>query len=482
MKKLAILSIIGMLLASACKVAEVGSPESKIQLPEQYTGVENDTTLSIAQLAWENYFSDPRLKSLIASALSNNQDNLMALERIKANRATMNVAKAGLFPSVSGMAGASQRKFGEYTMDGIGNFDTNLSENLPSDKMIPDPYPDFLIGANFEWELDIWGKLRNKKRAALARYIASEEMSKAVQTWLISEVASNYYQLLAIDTEIQTLSQNIELQELALNLITELKEGGKANQLAVDQFEALVLNTKAQREAKIREQKSTEYSLTRLVGTMEIPSERIDLDSAVERPRVREIGLPAQMIQFRPDIQEAELLLQASKFDVKAAKAAFYPSVNLFGMAGFNAFDFGKLFFNPASSVYQIGAGLTAPIFNRREIQAAYQIATADQQIALLEYEKRTLNAYLEVLDLVNQINTLENQLKLKQYEVAVQQRSVENSNTLFSVGFANYLEVINAQSRALESAMELADLKASRLKANVQLYRALGGGWNQSE
>ena len=106
-------------------------------------------------------------------------------------------------------------------------------------------------------------------------------------------------------------------------------------------------------------------------------------------------------------------------------------------------------------------------------------MAKADQRIALLEYEKRTLNAYLEVLDLINQIQTLENQLKLKQYEVSVQQRSVENSNTLFSVGYANYLEVINAQSRALESAIELADLKASRLQANVQLYRALGGGWN---
>ena len=479
MKKLAILSLIGLVLASGCKVSEVGSPESTIQLPDQYDGVENDTTLSIAQLKWENYFSDPRLKNLISKALTHNQDNLIALERIKSNRATMQAAKAALFPAISGRAGASQRRFGEYTMDGIGNYDTNLSENLSEDKRIPDPYTDFIVGADFEWELDIWGKLRNKKRAALARYIASEEMSKAVQTWLISEVASNYYQLLAIDTEIQTLTQNIELQELAHNLITELKEGGKTNQLAVDQFEALVLNTKAQREAKIREQKTTEYNLTRLVGTLDIPTERTDLDSAVERPRVREIGLPAQMIQFRPDIQEAELRLQASKFDVRAAKAAFFPSVNLFGMAGFNAFDFGKLFFNPASTMYQVGAGLTAPIFNRREIQAAYQIANADQQIALLEYEKRTLNAYLEVLDLINQINTLENQLKLKQYEVAVQQRSVENSNTLFSVGFANYLEVINAQSRALESAMELADLKASRLKANVQLYRALGGGWN---
>lgn len=479
MKKIAIVGILGLILITGCKVNEMTSAQSRMVLPEEFKGAEKDTTLSIAQLSWENYFQDPRLKTLIGSALVNNQDHLMTLERIKASRAMMQAAKAGLLPAVSGMAGASQRKFGEYTMDGVGNFDTNFSEFVPEDKKIPDPYKDFIIGASFEWELDIWGKLTNRKKSAVARFIASEEMAKAVRTWLVSEVASNYYELLAIDAEIDVLNENIRLQEIGLRLITELKEGGRANQLAVDQFEALVLNTKAQLEAKIRQQRSTEYGLTRLVGSLEIPSDRIELDSAVERPRVREMGLPAQMLQYRPDVKEAEYLLQASRFDVNSAKAAFYPSINLFGMAGFNAFDFSKLFFAPASTAYQIGAGLMAPIFNRRQIQAAFEVAKADQRIALLEYEKRTLNAYLEVLDLINQIQALENQLKLKQYEVSVQERSVENSNTLFSVGYANYLEVINAQSRALESAIELADLKASRLQANVQLYRALGGGWN---
>jgi multidrug efflux system outer membrane protein len=249
--------------------------------------------------------------------------------------------------------------------------------------------------------------------------------------------------------------------------------------LAVDQFEALVLNSKSLVEAKLREQKTLEYGLTRLVGTVEIPLSRVPLDSAAESPRVIEIGVPAGLVQFRPDVREAELNLQATKFNVAAAKAAFYPSVNLFGMAGFNAFEFSKLFFNPASTIYELGAGLTAPVFNRRWIRTDLDLAKADQRMALLEYEKRTLNAYLEVLDLVNQLNTYENQLKLKENEVRVLERSIENSNTLFSVGYANYLEVINAQTRALESAIELADLKASRLQSHVQLYRALGGGWN---
>lgn len=484
MKYIASIFLLGLVLASGCKVTDVSQPVSSIQLPAEFGGAgsgsaKSDSTTSIAQINWENYFQDPRLKALISSALTHNQDNLMTLERIKASRASLLAAKAGLLPTISGMAGASQRKFGEYTMDGVGNFDTNLSEDLPEDKRIPDPYKDFIIGANFEWELDVWGKLRNRKRAAASRYLASEEFSKSVRTWLVAEVASTYYDLLALDAEIQVLNENIRLQELALRLIIELKEGGKANQLAIDQFEALVLNSKSQLEAKLRQQKTSEYGLTRLVGSVETTLDRIELDSAVEKPKALEIGLPAQMIQYRPDVREAELNLQATKFDVSAAKAAFYPSINLFGMAGFNAFEFSKLFFNPASTMFQFGAGLTAPIFNRRQIQTEFELAKADQQIALLEYEKRTLNAFLEVLDLVNQINTYENQLTLKQNEVSVLQRSIENSNTLFSVGYANYLEVINAQTRALESSIELAELKASRLKAHVQLYRALGGGWN---
>ena len=479
MRNIKYLLVLGVMLTSGCKVSEDLRVKSKLQLPEVYQGSDTATAVSMAQNSWEAYFQDPHLKTLISDALANNQDNLMTLERIKAARSAMLQSKAGLFPSIGGLAGASVREYGEYTMDGIGNYDTNFSPNIRPDQHIPAPYRDFVIGANFDWELDVWGKLRSKKKAAVARYLGSEEMAKNVRTWLVAEVASNYYELLAIDAEVTVLLESIRLQELGLNLITELKDGGRANQLAVDQFEALILNTKSKLQATYREEKTIEYHLARLVGTLDIPQNRSELDSAVERPRVLEIGLPSQLLQLRPDVREAELALHASKFDVSAAKAAFYPSFKLFGMAGFNAFDFSKLFLNPGASVYEFGMGLTAPVFNRREIKTQFEIARANQRIALLEYEKRSLNAYLEVLDLVNQIETFESQLKLKQYEVSVQQRSIDNSNTLFSVGYANYLEVINAQGRALESAIELADLKAARLQAHVQLYRALGGGWD---
>ncbi|WP_268036438.1 efflux transporter outer membrane subunit [Algoriphagus sp. PAP.12] len=470
---------LSFVLLAGCKVQQDSLPESSLNLPETYETAVLDSASNSSQIIWTEFFQDEELKSLIQAALTNNQDNQQTLLKINAARASMLNAKRGILPAFSLNAGAAKRKFGEYTMDGVGNDDTNLSDNVPADKKIPSPYKDFLVGAEFSWEIDVWGKLRSRKKAAVARLMASEEMSRNIQTWLISEVASNYYHLLALDQEIEVLEENISLQELALQLITELKEGGKANQLAIDQFEALVLNTKAQLQAKNRELKSAEYDLARLVGSLDFSLQRMDLDEAITIQNELETGLPSELIQNRPDLKEAEMQLEASKADVHAAKAAFYPSFNLFGMAGFNAFDFSKLFLSPGSGIYQFGAGLTAPIFNRREIRSLYEVAKTDQQIALLEYEKKTLNAYLEVLDLINQMDTYDQQLKMKQYEVSVLERAIEHSNTLFSVGYANYLEVINAQSRTLESAIELADLKASRLQANVRLYKALGGGWN---
>jgi HAE1 family hydrophobic/amphiphilic exporter-1 len=470
---------LSFVLLAGCKVQQDSLPESSLRLPETYETAVLDSASNSSQIVWTEFFQDEELKSLIQAALDNNQDNQQTLLKINAARATMLNAKRGILPAFSLNAGAAKRKFGEYTMDGVGNADTNLSDNVPADKKIPSPYKDFLVGAEFSWEIDVWGKLRSRKKAAVARLMASEEMSRNIQTWLISEVASNYYHLLALDQEIEVLEENISLQELALQLITELKEGGKANQLAIDQFEALVLNTKALLQAKNRELKSAEYDLARLVGSLDFSLSRMDLDEAITIQNELETGLPSELIQNRPDLKEAEMQLKASKADVHAAKAAFYPSFNLFGMAGFNAFDFSKLFLSPGSGIYQFGAGLTAPIFNRREIRSLYEVARTDQQIALLEYEKKTLNAYLEVLDLINQMDTYDQQLKMKQYEVSVLERAIEHSNTLFSVGYANYLEVINAQSRTLESAIELADLKASRLQANVRLYKALGGGWN---
>jgi NodT family efflux transporter outer membrane factor (OMF) lipoprotein len=433
-------------------------------------------------LNWEQFFEDEKLKGLIATALANNQDNLKTLEKIRIAQANLRVAKVGWLPEFNAIAGASRRKFGEFTMDGVGNFDSNLSDNVPEEKKIPDPYRDFIVGANFNWEVDVWGKYKNLKKAAASRYLASQEMANYVRTWLISQVAVQYYTILGLEEEIRILEENIEVQELAVGLSKDLKVSGKSNQLAVDQFEALLLNFKALLNEKQRMRRTAELQMASLLGSYQVDYERATLAEAFAEPAILKTGLPTDLLQLRPDVRMAERELMAANADVFAARAAFFPSVNLFGMAGFNAFDFSRLFFNPASSVYQLGAGLAAPLFNRNRIRMEYEAANASQRIAWYDYEQTVLRSYIEVLDLVNQFQTLDQQVENKSNEVSVQKRSVENSNTMFTVGYANYLDVLNAQSRALQAEIELIELKIQQLQARVNLYKALGGGWNGAE
>jgi outer membrane protein TolC len=245
----------------------------------------------------------------------------------------------------------------------------------------------------------------------------------------------------------------------------------------LDQFEALMLNSKGILVSKKRERQNVMLSLSRLLGTYPENYDRPSL-SEVDIPEAVQVGLPSDLLRLRPDIRQGENQLRANDLEVGIARTAFFPSFRLFGMAGFNAFEFSKLFLNPASTVYQLGAGLTAPLFNRGQIRAAYESAKANQQIALLDYEQTVLKSYLEVLGLVNDFSTLEEEIQLKNDEVIVQRRSVDNAGTMFKVGYADYLDVINAQSRSLESELDYINLKVAQLQSTVKLYRALGGGW----
>ncbi|WP_291787121.1 TolC family protein [Cecembia sp.] len=476
---LAGLVLTGLFLAS-CKTAELTLEDTQTEMPSNFeVEIILEEKTSVALLQWQNFFEDENLKDLIQVALDNNQDHLKTLERIRIARANFRIAKGGLLPEVNALAGASVRRFGEYTMDGVGNADSNLSPTVPEDKLIPDPYRDFIIGTQFNWEIDVWSKLRNRKKAAFSRYLASEEMVNAIKTWLVGEVSQQYYELVALDEEIRILEANIQLQEFAVNLSKDLKESGKENQLAVDQFEALMLNSKAQLIDRKRELRTAELQMAQLLGVYDFQHTRNAMGEVFDTPDLIDIGLPAELLAFRPDIRIAERELLATKAEVQVARAAFFPSIQLGGMAGFNAFDFSRLFFSPASVVYQLGGGLVAPIFNRNQIKMNFEMAKASKKIAYLDYEQTVFKSYLEILNLVNEFEAFDEQLQLKTYEVEVQKRSVENSNIMFRVGYADYLEVLNAQSRALESEIELIELKREQLQTNVKLYRALGGGWN---
>lgn len=463
-------------IASSCKVT-TEPVASKLVVPETYDSANHLDTAALAAQPWKLFYQDTVLIDLVQDALENNFDLKSAKARVSVEVADLNWIKRNLLPSVNATVSTSVDKFGDYTMNGVGNDDTNRSETLSLDKRLPSPYTEWFAGLLFNWEADIWGKLSNRRKAAMARYLASREFTHGVTTWLISEVATNYYELIGLDQEKKVLEQNLKLQELGLELIQIQKAGGKVNQLAVDQFEAQLLNTRTQLVSVEQNILRSEAQLNQLLGRF--PEE------LTRRPIARydtivlgAIGTPEHLLQHRPDIRQAEQELTAAHANVNVARAAFYPSLVLSGGVGFSAFDLSKLVLMPASSMYQAAAGLSAPVFQRRQIRSLYEAANAKQRIALNKYEQRILAAYYEVYVALKAFQNLNKQIELKQNEVRVLTRAFNNCNDLFSVGYATYLEVITSQRRMLEEELELTRLKKEKLKSMAVLYRALGGGW----
>lgn len=475
MKNLVFFTLIAFAF-SACSPNSKTSDSTLTILPTQFA--DSSQVDSLYSLSWKDFFSDSILLSLLDSATKNNLNLKKTSEQIIVHKSHVRRSTRALVPDVNlGVAG-SERKFGDYTMDGAGNEDFNLAGVLPADRKLPTPYTDYYGLLQFSWEIDVVGKLRNQRKAEKARYAASLAYLNLNKTIVISTVADLYVQLLAYEEQKKVLQKNITLQEKALELSKDLKKAGKTNELAVEQFKAQLLESQYILNTIDMHIRNLEYSLNNTLSRFDQRVPRGSLSDFLNKSAALQTGVPTQLLQNRPDIVQAEFKLKASKADVKAAKAAFFPSINLYGNTGFNAFNLEKLLVNPASFVYQIGLGITTPIFNRNHISALYAIAQAEQRIALYEYEETVLNAYFDVLSCINEIQAYDRQIEIKIQEVEIQASSVENSRQLFLAGYANYLEIINAQRLLLESEMELIETQKNQKQASIKLFRALGGGW----
>lgn len=462
---------------TSCKIG-TKAVKSDYSLPDTFSNNQQKDTANIALLPWDIFYKDSTLVKYLNAALTHNQDLKIARDQTHLSLAQFKMVKRNFLPAIEAQAGSSVRKFGDYTMDGVGNEDTNKSASLPEGKRLPDPvYKEWFGGLFFNWEADIWGKLSNQRKGELARYLASREFAQGVTTWLVSEVAINYYELIGLDQEKKVLEENLRLQELGLELIKIQKAGGRVNQLAVDQFEAQLLNTRTQIVEVEQNILSTEAKINELLGRF---PERIDRQPISVYDAITEtfVGTPSQLITNRPDIRQAEFELTAAHADVNAARAAFYPALRLSGGAGLTAFDLSKLFLMPQSAAYNLAAGVSAPLFQQGQIRALYEASNVRQRIALTNYEKTLLISFHEVYRSVNAFDNLRKQIELKRREVEVLTRAFDNSHDLFNVGYATYLEVITAQRSMLEAELELTRLRKDKLKILAALYRALGGGW----
>lgn len=464
--------VLGLLAVVSCKAPQAVTETQIKPLPESF-GSSTDTT-NISALKWKNFFKDPNLVELIDVALKNNQELNITLQEIEIAKNDIRVRKGALLPSVGLRAGAGVEKVGRYTSQGAGDATTDIKPGVET----PDPLGDFTIGAYANWEVDIWKKLRNSKKAAVTRYLATVEGKNFVITNLIAEVADSYYELLALDSQLDIVKQNIALQTNALEIVKVQKQAARATELGVQKFQAEVLTSRSLEFDILQKIKETENKINFLLARypQEIKRETANFTDLL--PAAVNSGIPSQLLANRPDVKQAELELVAAKLDVKVARAEFYPSLDISAGVGVQAFKPSYLFTMPESLLYSVVGDLAAPLINRNAIKAEFNSANARQLQALFNYEKTILNAYLEVSNQLSKIDNLGKSYDLKSQQVAALNRSIDVSNDLFKSARVDYFEVLMTQRDALESKLELIETKKEQLNAAVHIYKDLGGGW----
>jgi len=455
-----------------CKAPQTIAETPSKPVPESF-GTSKDTT-NMSTVKWNVFFKDPNLVELIDTALKNNQELNITLQEIEIAKNDVRVKKGLLLPTVGLRAGAGLEKVGRYTSQGAGDASTEIKPGVET----PDPLPDYTIGAYANWEVDIWKKLRNSKKAAVNRYLATVEGKNFVITNLIAEVADSYYELLALDSQLDIVKQTIALQSNALEIVKIQKQAARATELAVQKFQAEVLTSKSLEFEILQKIKETENKINFLLARYPEEIKRDKTNFTDLLPATVNSGIPSQLLSNRPDIKQAELELVAAKLDVKVARAEFYPSLDISAAFGVRAFKPAYLFTFPESLLYSVAGDLAAPLINRNAIKAEFKSANARQLQALYNYDRTVLNAYLEVSTQLSKIDNLQKGYDLKSQQVDALNRSIDISNDLFKSARVDYFEVLMTQRDALESKLELIETKKEQLNAVVHVYKNLGGGW----
>jgi len=476
MRNKRILNWVGITLIAltytACSVPSLVTKTENKVVPVSYNSSQDST--NAGKVSWKMFFADTALISLIDQGLQNNQELNITMQEIEISKNEIMARKGEYLPFVTLGGAAGVEKASRYTLPGATE---EITEIKPG-KKTPDPLTDFRFGASATWEIDIWHKLRNAKKSAVARYLSSVDGKNFMMTNLVSEIAKNYNELLALDSQLEILQRNIEIQSNALRIVKMEKEATKVTELAVRRFQAQVLNTQnLQYDIKQRIVEA-ENRINFLIGRYPQPVARTHQNFETLVPTIIQAGIPTQLLENRPDVKQAENDLVAAKLDVQVAKANFYPRLGLSAVLGFQSFNPIYLAKMPKSIITSLAGDIAGPLINKNAIKAAYYSANAKQIQAVYNYERTVLNAYIEVTNEISRIDNLEKSYDLKKSEVEALTESINISNRLFASARADYMEVLLTQRDALESRFDLIETKMQQMNATVSIYRALGGGW----
>ena len=447
---------IGLLLLTGltgCQYRTYERPEmSQTDSLYQRLAVSGDTA-SIADLSWQELFTDPLLQQLIETGIAHNTDLSIARLRVKEAAALLTASKLAYLPSVSLTPQGTIRK--------VEGESATKSYNL---------------AASADWEIDIFGRITNAKREAKAVLEQSEAYRQAVQTQLVATIANSYYSLLMLDKQYEISRSTAELWAENLRVMKALKEAGQTTEMAVAQIEASKLAVDASLLTMQQQITEMENSISSLLGDVPRQIERSTLD-AQSFPDTLLVGVPLQLLQRRPDVRQSEAALAAAFYVTNQAYAAFYPSITLSGSAGWTNAA-GALITNPGEWLLSAVGSLVQPLFNRGQNVANLKVAKAQQEEALLTFRQSLLDAGTEVNSALLQWQTARQRLKLDEQQIASLESAVRSSELLMLHSSQNYLEVLTARQTLLDAELSAVADRFDEIQGVINLYHALGGGY----
>lgn len=454
-------AMLPLLLVSCFSAKTYERPENEL-LNAQYFRTDSlqKDSVSLAMISYKELFTDLILQGYIEEGLQNNIDIRQAIQQILISEAYLKQGKAGYLPTINGTAQYTHNELSSNSQFG-GQFDR---------------LDQYQLSGGLSWEADIWGKIRSNKRAFEATYLQSVAAHKAVKSTLVANIASIYYQLLSLDEQIAITEMTITTRESGLETTQALKEAGNVTEVGVKQTEAQLYTAQAILIDLKNSANLLENSLSILLGG----EPKAIVRSSLEEQRINTLlktGLPYELLANRPDVIAAEYRLVNSFELTNVARSNFYPSLTLTAAGGLQSLDFDKLF-DSSSLFATVVGGLTQPIFNGRRIQTQFEVAQGIQEQAKLDFRFALLTAAKEVSDALYSYDAATTKMEVKKKEFEAYNLALEYSQELLDNGLANYLEVLNARQNTLSTNLDLTNTKNAKLQAIVDLYQALGGGW----
>lgn len=457
-------SVVTFAVLSSCMVRkEYERPAAAVDEKLFRTDMLPQDSTSIANVSWKEIFTDPILQGHITKALENNLDVRIAVQSITSAEAYLKQAKAAYEPTLS--IGPN------YTFQ-TQSINTQFGQIIGERRYVN----QFDITATIGWEADLWGKMKSHQKAQLATYLGTLAAHKAVKSDLVASIASAYFQLLTYDDQKRIIEETIKVRENNLETTKALKEAGTLTEVAVQQSQALVYNAKSLLIDIDTQIQLLENTMSLLMGESSQTITRSSLKSQ-SLPESLALGYPASLLSNRPDVMQAEFNLMNAFELTNVAKAQFYPTLKLTGSGGVQSVDIDHLF-SVNSLFANVVAGLAQPILNKRQIKTNYDVSLANKETAYLNFRKSILTAGKEVSDAIRVFSVQDSFIDLKKKELDSYKKSVDYSQELVNYGMANYLEVLNASVNSLNAELNISNAEYSKMKAAVDLYQALGGGW----